>query len=165
MNLWLKSLKHYSAPQINNYPTVTNAITIVTTLAYGWTSDAIQLRSPIVYSSLTICLFAALNLAIWDGVPFGLKWASFYLTGFAQGSGPIFLTMVNEACADDTLERKFILGTTNSVAYAFNAWIPLLTYNTTKAPRFLLGNSVTVGLIICAAATLTVAVWLQRKDA
>jgi len=73
--------------------------------------------------------------------------------------------MVNEACADDTLERKFILGTTNSVAYAFNAWIPLLTYNTTKAPRFLLGNSVTAGLIVCAAATLTVAVWLQKRDA
>lgn len=25
-------------------------------------------------------------------------------------------TMVNEICADDSLERKFILGTTNSVA-------------------------------------------------
>ncbi|TVY47399.1 Pantothenate transporter [Lachnellula occidentalis] len=165
MNLWLKSLKHYSVPQVNTYPTAINAITIVTTLTYGWTSDALQLRSPIVYFSLTVCFFAALNLAIWDGVPFGLKWASFYLTGFAQGSGPIFLTMVNEMCAGDTLERKFILGTTNSVAYAFNAWIPLLTYNTTKAPRFLLGNSVTVGLIVCAAATLTVAVLLQRRDA
>ncbi|KAF4624226.1 hypothetical protein G7Y89_g13950 [Cudoniella acicularis] len=165
MNLWLKSFKTYSVPQINTYPTVINAVTIVTTLSYGWTSDALQLRSPIVYFSLTVCLFAALNLAIWDGVPFGLKWASFYLTGFAQGSGPIFLTMVNEACATDTLERKFILGTTNSVAYAFKAWIPLLTYNTEKAPRFLLGNSVTVGLIACAAATLTLAVWLQRRDA
>ena len=139
-------------------------MTIVTTLAYGWTSDALQLRSPIVYFSLTVCLFAAINLSIWNGVPFGLKWASYYLTGFAQGSGPIFLTMVNEACADDTLERKFILGTTNSVAYAFNAWIPLLTYDTVYAPRFLVGNSVTTALIVCAASTLTLAVYLQRKD-
>lgn len=96
MNLWLKSLKRYSVPQINTYPTVTNAVTIITTLSYGWTSDALQLRSPIVYFSLVVCFFAAMNLAIWDGVPFGLKWASYYLTGFAQGSGPIFLTMVNE---------------------------------------------------------------------
>ncbi|RFU31560.1 hypothetical protein B7463_g4773, partial [Scytalidium lignicola] len=164
MNLWLKSLDRYSVPQINTYPTVINAVTIVTTLSYGWVSDALQLRSPIVFFSLTVCFFAAMNLAIWDGVPFGLKWASYYLTGFAQGSGPIFLTMVNEACASDTLERKFILGTTNSVAYAFNAWIPLITYNTTKAPRFLVGNSVTVGLIVCAALTLTLAVYLQRRD-
>ncbi|TAQ89282.1 hypothetical protein B7494_g2423 [Chlorociboria aeruginascens] len=164
MNLWLTSLKRYSVPEINNYPTATNAITIVTTLSYGWTSDALQLRSPIVYFSLTVCFFAAMNLAVWDGVPFGLKWASYYLTGFAQGSGPIFLTMVNEACASDSLERKFILGTTNSVAYAFNAWIPLITYNTTKAPRFLVGNSVTVALIVCAGLTLTLAVLLQRRD-
>jgi ACS family pantothenate transporter-like MFS transporter len=151
--------------EINTYPTPINAITIVTSLAYGWTADALQLRSPIVYFSLVVCFFAAMNLAIWDGVPFGLKWASYYLTGFAPGSGPIFLTMVNEICADDTLERKFILGTTNSVAYAFNAWIPLVTYNTTKAPRFLVGNSVTVALIVCATLTLTLALFLQRRDA
>ncbi|CAD0037639.1 unnamed protein product [Aureobasidium pullulans] len=117
MNLWLKAL-------------------IVTTLCYGWVSDGIGLRSPIVYFSLTVCFFAAMNLAVWDGVPFGLKWASFYLTGFAQGSGPVFLTMVNEICAGDSLERKLILGSTNSIAYAFNAWIPLITYDTNYAPRF-----------------------------
>jgi ACS family pantothenate transporter-like MFS transporter len=111
MNLWLKSLGRYSVTQINTYPTVTNAVTILTSLVYGWTSDAIQLRSPIVFFSLTVCFFAAMNLAVWDGVPFGLKWASYYLTGcvflisglivsglmsvcpsrFAQGSGPVFL--------------------------------------------------------------------------
>ncbi|KAH8660313.1 putative pantothenate transporter [Xylariales sp. PMI_506] len=164
MNLWLKSLNRYTVQEINTYPTVINAVTIITTLCYGWTSDALQVRWPIVFFSLFICLFAALNLAIWDGVPFGLKWASYYLTGFAQGSGPIFLTMVNEECANDSVERKFILGTTNSIAYAFNAWIPLITYNTTLAPRFLVGNSVTVGLIVCAALTLGTAVLLQGRD-
>ncbi|KAH8690694.1 putative pantothenate transporter [Talaromyces proteolyticus] len=174
MNLWLTSLNRYPVTDINTYPTVINAITIFTTLIYGWTSDAIKLRSPIVYFSLTVCFFAAMNLAIWDGVPFGLKWASYYLTGFAQGSGPVFLTMVNEVCAGDSLERKIILGSTNSIAqsstvanrnsYAFNAWIPLLSYNTTYAPRFLVGNSITVGLIVCAALTLTLALYLQRRD-
>ncbi|CAG8976134.1 hypothetical protein HYALB_00002415 [Hymenoscyphus albidus] len=106
-----------------------------------------------------------MNLAICDDVPFHLKWASYYLTGFAQGTGLIFLTMVNEACSADSLERKFILGTTNSVAHAFNAWIPLITYDTRDAPRFLVGNSVTVGLIVCAALTLSLAVFLQRRDA
>ncbi|KAK8073283.1 MFS general substrate transporter [Apiospora phragmitis] len=114
---------------INNFPTVTNAVTIVTTLAYGWVSDGLQIRAPIVYFSLTVCFFAAMNLAIWDGVPFGLEWASFYMTG-----------------------------------YAFNAWIALVTYNTTYAPRFLVGNSITAGLIVCAGMTLTAAVLLQRRD-
>ncbi|KAJ4388895.1 hypothetical protein N0V93_006356 [Gnomoniopsis smithogilvyi] len=165
MNLWLKSLNRYPVSDINTYPTVTNAVTIVTTLAYGWTSDALQVRAPIVYFSLLVCFFAAVNLAVWDGVPFGLKWASYYLTGFAPGSGPIFLTMVNEHCAGDSLERKIILGSTNSIAYAFNAWIPLITYNTEWAPRFLVGNTTTVALILCAACTLTLAVFLQNRDA
>lgn len=49
--------------------------------------------------------------------------------------------------------------------YAFNAWIPLLTYNTTYAPRFLTGNATTVALIVCAAMTLTLAIFLQSRDA
>lgn len=49
--------------------------------------------------------------------------------------------------------------------YAFNAWIPLITYNTTYAPRFLAGNVTTVALIVCAASTLTLAVLLQQRDA
>jgi ACS family pantothenate transporter-like MFS transporter len=49
--------------------------------------------------------------------------------------------------------------------YAFNAWIALITYDTTYAPRFLVGNSVTVGLILSAALTLTLALLLQRRDA
>ncbi|GAB7324923.1 hypothetical protein MBLNU13_g08737t2 [Cladosporium sp. NU13] len=165
MNLWLKSLNRYTVAEINVYPTAMPAITIVTTLLYGWTSDALQLRAPIVYFSLTVCFFAAVNLAVWDGVPFQLKWASYYLTGFAQGSGPMFLTMVNEETSGDSLERKLILGSTNAIAYAFNAWIALITYDTRYAPRFLVGNSVTVGLIVSAALTLTLALLLQRRDA
>jgi ACS family pantothenate transporter-like MFS transporter len=37
-----------------------------------------------VYFSLTVCFFAAVNLAVWDGVPFHLKWASYYLTGYVS---------------------------------------------------------------------------------
>ncbi|KAI9744823.1 MAG: hypothetical protein M1818_001748 [Claussenomyces sp. TS43310] len=165
MNLWLKSLGRYSVENVNTYPTVINAVTIVTTLTYGWTSDALKLRSPLVYFSLTVCFFAAVNLAVWDGVPFGLKWASFYLTGYDPLIICAGIRTGFSACAGNSLERRFILGTTNSVAYAFNAWIPLITYNTNYAPRFLVGNSVTVGLIVAAALTLTLAVLLQRRDA
>jgi ACS family pantothenate transporter-like MFS transporter len=74
-------------------------------------------------------------------------------------------TMVSEICAGNSLERKIILESTNSVAFAFNAWIPLITYNTNYAPRFLVDNSVTVELIVCAACTLSLALYLQRRDA
>lgn len=53
----------------------------------------------------------------------------------------------------------------HTLRYAFNAWIALITYDTTYAPRFLVGNSVTVSLIVSAALTLTLALVLQRRDA
>ncbi|KAL3463245.1 major facilitator superfamily domain-containing protein [Aspergillus heterothallicus] len=215
MNLWLKSLNRYSVSQINTYPTVTNAITIVTSLAYGWTSDLLQIRYPIVFFSLTVCFFAAMNLAIWDGVPFGLKWASYYLTGYAMSCFSVFKPCIRYAVGmedwrDDvymTLTRdngqrdlrkrqpraqdhprlnklhrvrsfpSFLFHSSlrlphplifpfisHVFRYAFNAWIPLISYNTTYAPRFLVGNSVTVGLIVCAAMTLGLAVYLQQRD-
>ncbi|CBF83990.1 hypothetical protein AN2799.2 [Aspergillus nidulans FGSC A4] len=88
MNFWLKSLNRYSVSQMNTYPTVTNAITILTSLLYGWTSDLFQIRYPIVFFSLTI------RARSWSG----------------------FLTRVNEVCAGDSPERKIILGSTNSIA-------------------------------------------------
>ncbi|KAL4748361.1 hypothetical protein BDW72DRAFT_180763, partial [Aspergillus terricola var. indicus] len=51
-----------------------------------------------------------------------------------------------------------------TVRYAFNAWIPLFSYKTNYAPRFLVGDSQTVGLIVCAVGTLSLAVYLQRRD-
>jgi ACS family pantothenate transporter-like MFS transporter len=102
MNLWLKSLDRYTVAEINVYPTVMPAITIVTTLIYGWTSDALQLRAPIVYFSLGVCFFAAVNLAVWDGVPFGLKWSSYYLTGCVLPF--LMIPSGRECCADINFE-------------------------------------------------------------
>ena len=39
--LWLKSSHEYSVSQVDTYPTVTNAVTIITSFSYGWTSDAL----------------------------------------------------------------------------------------------------------------------------
>jgi hypothetical protein len=51
-----------------------------------------------VYFSVGVCFFAAVNLAVWDGVPFELKWASYYLTGCVL----LFRMMVGDwrRCAD-----------------------------------------------------------------
>ncbi|CRG82705.1 Pantothenate transporter liz1 [Talaromyces islandicus] len=165
MNLWLKSLNKFALPSFVLKGILGSNKQYLNIQISGHRHKHISNSHKCYNHSYNIvCFFAAMNLAIWDGVPFGLKWASYYLTGFAQGSGPVFLTMVNEECAGDSLERLIILGSTNSVAYAFNAWIPLLSYNTTYAPRFLVGNSITVALIVCAALTLTLALYLQRRD-
>lgn len=39
--VWLKSLNRFSVYQINLFPTAAQALALVTTLSYGWISDAL----------------------------------------------------------------------------------------------------------------------------
>lgn len=50
--------------------------------------------------------------------------------------GPLILTWTNELCGSDAEERAIVIGIMNAVGYAFNAWVPLLTYPQTDSPRF-----------------------------
>ena len=54
---FLKDSKHpkYSIAQINDYPTTTNAVQIVTTLSYAWASDSVlngDRLAPIVFGGV-----------------------------------------------------------------------------------------------------------------
>lgn len=59
MAQYLKDSKSpkYSLSQINTYPTGTNAVQVVTTLAYAWTSDSIlngRRWPPIIFGGVRI---------------------------------------------------------------------------------------------------------------
>lgn len=79
--------------------------------------------------------FSYLLLAIWS-IPIGLKWVAYFATRAAVGFGPLSMTWANEICSADAEERALVLGLMNSVGYAFDAWVPLLTYPVEDAPRF-----------------------------
>lgn len=46
------------------------------------------------------------------------------------------MSWANEICGADAEERAVVIGVMNSMGYAFNAFVPLLTYPQTDAPRF-----------------------------
>lgn len=79
--------------------------------------------------------FAALCLAIWN-IPSGLKWFSFFLQRASVPYGPLSMSWANEICGADAEERTIVIGVMNSMGYAFNAFVPLLTYPQTDAPKF-----------------------------
>lgn len=79
--------------------------------------------------------FAALCLAIWS-IPAGLKWFAFFLQRASVPYGPLSMSWANEICGADAEERAVVIGVMNSMGYAFNAFVPLLTYPQTDAPRF-----------------------------
>jgi MFS transporter, ACS family, pantothenate transporter len=94
----------YKVWQINIYPTGTNAVQVVTTLFYAWTSDSLfkGARWPAMIIGGTVNIITYISLAIWDisevrpGPNFhfnylvtlliklgqGWRWTCYYLIGF-----------------------------------------------------------------------------------
>lgn len=82
----------YTITQINAYPTTTNAVTVVTTLIYAWTSDGLfkGARWPPMIFGACMNILCYTSLAVWD-IPVGWKWTCYVLSGCGGGlSGLIF---------------------------------------------------------------------------
>ena len=82
----------YSITQINAYPTTTNAVAVVTTLIYAWTSDGLfnGARWPPMIFGACMNILCYTSLAVWD-IPVGWKWACYIMSGSGGGlSGLIF---------------------------------------------------------------------------
>lgn len=135
----------------NIIPTGQSAVQLVTTVGFAILSDFLRNR-PFVMSISTvrtfICshlaktnraqfigFFTSLCLAIWT-IPSGLKWFSYFASRAAVPYGPLSMSWANEICGADAEERALVLGIMNASGYAFNAWLPLLTYPAKQAPRF-----------------------------
>ena len=68
---YLKASKHpkYSIAQINDYPSTTYAVQIVTTLAYAWASDSVlngDRLAPIVFGGVSVELDSLLEVVAPD---------------------------------------------------------------------------------------------------
>ncbi|KAI0132616.1 major facilitator superfamily transporter [Xylariales sp. AK1849] len=137
MSLWLKA-KGLSVEQINIIPTAASAVQLVLTVSFAIVSDAIQRRARIMSVSTFLGGFAALCLAIWN-IPDGLKWFAFLLQRAAVPYGPLSMSWANEICGGDAEERAVVIGVMNTLGYAFNAWVPLLTYPQVDSPKFTKG--------------------------
>lgn len=146
--IWLKQ-RGYNITQINTYPTITTAVTVITTLFYAWTSDGLlqgQRWPPIVFSGLmNIIVYASLR--VWS-IPDGWKWACFVLAGCGGGISGLLFAWAHEICADDNEERALVTGTMNEMAYVVQAWLPLLVWQQVEAPRYPKGYPTSVGIAV-----------------
>lgn len=75
------------------------------------------------------------------------------------------MSWANEMCGSDAEERALVLGITNASGYAFNAWLPLLTYPAVQAPRFKRGFTYsTIAYVAQFAITGLVAFLRWREE-
>ncbi|GKT96482.1 major facilitator superfamily transporter [Colletotrichum tofieldiae] len=161
-SLWLKA-KGETVEKINIIPTAASAVQLVLTVSFAIISDAIRHRASVMSVSTFLGGFAALILAIWN-VPDGLKWFAFLLQRASVPYGPLSMSWTNEICGADAEERAIVIGIMNSLGYAFNAWVPILTYPQVDAPRFKKGFIFsTVAFGAQAAITASVAYLYKRE--
>ncbi|OBT67282.1 hypothetical protein VE03_02625 [Pseudogymnoascus sp. 23342-1-I1] len=152
--LWLKQ-QNYSIEDINVFTTASPAVTIVSSIIWGIIADAYDCKASLIGLTAAFNIFACICLAIWD-IPVGLKFFAFYLSGTADAIASIIYAWANEICAGNAEERALVIATMNTIGNAFGAWLPLLVWKTTDAPRYLIGYNWTIALDICMVAMLFV---------
>lgn len=107
--------------------------------------------------------FTSLILVVWT-VPTVLKWFAFFMSRASVAYGPLAMSWANEICGGDAEERAVVLGIMNASGYAFNAWLPLLTYPTVDSPRFHKGFIYTTAAFVAQAVITWTVWWLQRGE-
>lgn len=161
---WLKA-RGYDTVHVNTYPTITQAVQVITTFAYAWSSDTVfrGARWPgIVYSGCNNFVIN-LSLAIWN-IPVGWKWACFILQGFGGGISGLIMSWAHEICSDDNEERALVVGTMNEMAYVFQAWLPNVIWLATDAPEFHKGFMTMIFVAVALICTAFLTRHLHHKE-
>ncbi|KAK5135536.1 hypothetical protein LTR08_005171 [Meristemomyces frigidus] len=162
LSLWLKS-KNYSVELVNIIPTTQYAMQLVTTVTFGLFSDLFRNR-PIWMSVSTFAgMLCSIILAVWT-VPDGLKWFAFETYRASVPYGPLAMSWANEICGADAEERTIVLGLMNALGYAFNAWLPYLTYPQVDSPKFTKGFTYSSVAFVAQFAITGLVWWMQRRE-
>lgn len=126
-------------------------------------SDAIRHRASIMSISTFLGGFSALVLAIWN-IPDGLKWLAFFLQKAYVPYGPLSMSWTNEICGSDAEERAIVIGIMNSMGYAFNAWVPVLTFPQVDSPMFRKGFIFSTAAFGAQAIITATVAFMYKRD-
>ncbi|PBK99216.1 MFS general substrate transporter [Armillaria gallica] len=170
MSFWLKYSKNptYTVPQINYYPSGIWATQIVSALGFSWLSDTVlkgRRWPPLIFVTvwhlIDVAVLAATPVYAENRAP---RWVFYYLSGLVNCTPGLFYAWCSEIAGASSEKRGVIMGTFNSVAYSFNAWLPLLLFKTTEQPRVLKGNiSVVVAQVLLIGVLLAI-LHLSKRD-
>ncbi|KAF2656229.1 MFS general substrate transporter [Lophiostoma macrostomum CBS 122681] len=180
MGFWLKSFNkkpapvpgtHFSVPDINNLPLITNAIFVGMAFLWGWASDGPcrGARWPFIYAGAVITLIFSIALRQMPlyGDIHGRK-VVYWLANIGGGAGPLILSWINEICSDDTEKRALLVAMGNDLAYVVQAVAPNFVWKTTDFPRARKGYTWSIVLevlLIFVTAAIQIGLWLDRKKA
>ncbi|KAI8268890.1 hypothetical protein K4K58_003676 [Colletotrichum sp. SAR11_239] len=162
-NVWLKSTGLFTPEEINLIPTAGYGAQVFFTLSYAWASDAIGLRWPLVIVACTVSIIGTIILSVYpeDNIP--AMMAAWILTFLETGAGALIITWVNEVCSHSAEHRAVIIGFVETAAFTFQAWVPLLVYNTGDAPKFPIGYEMATMFFALEIVLTLVILWCSKK--
>ncbi|KAH8661600.1 retrograde regulation protein 2 [Tricladium varicosporioides] len=136
--LWLKSLKRFSTPKVNQLGTTAPALGIFYVLFVNFSSDLLWGPSGAIAFAHAWNFTAMVILAVWK-VPEAAKWFAFNSTYTQVAMSSVLYGWANDILRHDSNERSFILVFMNLVAQSTTAWTGVLVFKTKEGPRFLKG--------------------------
>lgn len=146
--LWLKSLKRYSIPRVNQLGTIAPALGIFYTLFTCFASDLVLGPAWAITMACVWNAIGALILTIWN-VPEGAKWFAFSTIYASVAMSSVLHGWVNSQLKYSPAVRSFTLVMINLISQSTTAWTPLLVFKTVQAPRFPKGFPFVFAMAIC----------------
>lgn len=164
---WMKYDLGLTSYQYNIYPVSLSGAGMGVALVVAYFNDFFHSRfnAHLLVIMFTAVSFSCIVLAVWD-IPRGLHWFAYYGIGVPLSFGqPMIFSWVNRSLAHDDMKRNFVVVITNTLAYVTGAWVPVLTFNQTQAPRFYIGFSYTATLSAFGVVLTFITAWFFRRDA
>lgn len=150
--LWLKALKTYSVPQINNIPTSMGAVNFAFMVTTGIVADRIGRRGPVFFGVGCLLTFCYAVFTAWPESE-GLKMAAFILTGCYGCFTPLLAASVNISCGNDQQLRAFVMAFMVSLGSAVVIPFQQLQFPSGEAPIFSNTHGWVSGLVFVIALT------------
>ncbi|KAK6462770.1 putative permease [Scheffersomyces coipomensis] len=157
-SLWLKSLKDengkqkYMQGKLQDLTALTPGLGLIWLTITCFLGDYFKSRWFAIIFSQIFNILGNSILAVWY-VPLRLKWFAYCLQYWGWSMSPILYAWQGDICRNDIRSREFSLVLMNLIAHKSTAWVPLLVWKTTQAPRYPIGYAFT------AACSGGVIVW------
>jgi len=167
-SLWLKAQNKYSVPQINNYPTVVNAISIVASFV-GSALAAVYAPWKIYLLGLSGQILFGIIMTIYN-VPSSAVFFAFYISGISSCCSPILYSTVNRVLRNDQEQKSIVMGSMMSIGYFVYTWAPLgvfptaSSYGERAAPRWKIGYPTQLAFAIVQGLMFLTITYFDRRD-
>ncbi|CCC70078.1 hypothetical protein NCAS_0D04970 [Naumovozyma castellii] len=161
--LWLKSLKRYSIPRVNDLSMITPGLGMIYLAVTGVIADKSHCRWFAIVGTQVFNFIGNVILAAWN-VTESAKWFAFMLQCMGWAMAPVLYSWQNDICRRNSEERSIILVTMNIMAQTSTAWLSVLVWKTEEAPRYLKGFTFTACCAFCLSAWTFVVLYFYKRD-